>query len=81
MEFMPNLVVDFMDMTNDRRLVTRVADARNGYQPVVGAYVVVGDQDADPRVARIVAIDDRGIIDLEVLPGSVQSHQDLLSPA
>jgi hypothetical protein len=77
----PDLVVDFMDMTDDRRLVTRVVDARRGFRPVVGAYVVVGDDGADARVARILDIDDRGIIDLEVLPGSFESNRDLVSPA
>jgi hypothetical protein len=43
--------------------------------------VVVGDEDADPRVARILAIDDRGIIDLEVLPGSAEANSDLLTLA
>lgn len=81
MTFTPDLIVDFMDMTDDGRLLTRTVDARAGYKPVVGAYVVVGDEGAEPRVAKIIAIDDRGIIDLVVLPGSVQSHRDLLAPA
>jgi len=41
----------------------------------------VGDDDAEPRVARIVARDAEGNIELEVLPGSVESHHDLLTPA
>ena len=75
----PNLTVDFMDMTADRHLLTRMIDARPGYQPVVGSYAVVGDEGAEPRVARILAIDD-GIIEVEVLPGSVDAHRDLLAP-
>lgn len=81
MHVMPDLAVDFMDMTNDRRLLSRLVDARPGYEPVVGAHAVVGDDDADPRVALILSIDDVGIIELEVLPGSVESHRDLLTPA
>jgi hypothetical protein len=77
----PDLAVDFMDMTADRRLLSRLVDARPGFHPVVGAYVVVGDEGAVPRVAKILSIDDDGIIDLEVLPGSVESHRDLLAPA
>jgi hypothetical protein len=56
-------------------------DARPGYEPVVGAYAVVGDEGADPKVARILSIDERGIIELEVLPGSVEAHRDRLTPA
>lgn len=81
MAFTPDLVVDFMDMTNDRHLVTRVLDARVGYVPTVGAYAVVGDADADPKVARILSIDDRGIIELIVLSGSVEAYRGLLTPA
>jgi predicted RNA-binding protein YlqC (UPF0109 family) len=76
-----DLSVDFMDMTDDRHLVTRVIDARPCYVPVVGSYAVVGDDDADPMVARILSIDADGIIDLQVLPGSVEAHRHVLAPA
>lgn len=81
MSAVPDLAVDFMDMTADRRLVSRLVDARPGFQPVVGAYAVVGDEGAVPRVAKILSIDEAGIIDLEVLQGPVESHRDLLAPA
>ncbi len=76
-----DIAVDFMDMTNDRRLWVRGCDARPGVELRIGRYVVVGDDDADPRVARILAVDIDGNIELEVLPGSVASHSDLLAPA
>lgn len=75
------IAVDFMDMTNDRHLWARAADARPGLELSVGRHVVVGDEDADPKVARIVAVDADGNVELEVLPGSVESHSDLLAPA
>lgn len=76
------IAVDFMDMTNDRHLWARAADAGPGVVLSVGRYVVVvGDEDADPKVARIVAVDGDGNVELEVLPGSVESHSDLLAPA
>ncbi len=75
------IAVDFMDMTNDRRLWTRAADTRPGVALEVGRHVVVGDEDADSKVARIVAIDGAGNVELEVFPGSVASHSDLLAPA
>ncbi len=79
MDTVPDLVVDFVDMTDDLRLISRVVDARPGYVPKAGDYAVVGDEDADSRVARIVGIDSHGIIDLEVLPGAVEDHRDLLA--
>ena len=75
------IAVDFMDMTNDRRLWARPDDAGPGVDCSIGRHVVVGDEDADPRVARIVAVDADGNLELEVLPGTVESHVDLLAPA
>ncbi len=76
-----DIAVDFMDMTNDGRLWVRASDARPGVEIVVGRHVVVGDEDADPKVARIVSVDADGNVELEVLPGSVESHSDLLTLA
>ncbi len=76
-----DIAVDFMDMTNDRRLWARAVDARPGVELSVGRHVVVGDEDADPKVARIVAIDADGNVELEVLPGSVESHANRLTSA
>jgi len=76
-----DIAVDFMDMTDARRLWVRAADVRPGVTLTVGRHVIVGDEDADPRVARIVGVGDDGIIELEVLPGDVESHRDLVAPA
>lgn len=76
-----DLAVDFMDMTNDRRLWTRLVDARVGFVPVAGRYVVVGCEDADSAVARILSVDAEGRIELEVLRGAAESHLDLLTSA
>ena len=75
------IAVDFMDMNNDGHLWARAADVRAGLELLVGRHVVVGDEDADPRVARIVAVDADGNVELKVLPGSVESHSDLVAPA
>ena len=76
-----DLAVDFMDMTDDRRLWARRSDARNGLRAEVGGYVIVGDEDADPRVARIVDVDSGGNIELEVLAGSVEANLGLVTQA
>ncbi|MGD9754269.1 MAG: hypothetical protein AB7W59_25035 [Acidimicrobiia bacterium] len=76
-----DIAVDFMDMTNDRRLWVRPVDVRSGLSIEIGHHVVVGDDDADPRVARVVEIDGQGNIELQALPGSVESHAELLTPA
>ena len=76
-----DIAVDFMDMTDDRRLWACAVDARPGFAAVVGRYAVVGDDDAELRVARILSVDADGNIELEVLAGAVESHQDLLTSA
>ncbi len=76
-----DIAVDFMDMTNDRHLWARAADTRPGFEAVAGKHAIVGDDDADPRVARIVAIDAEGNLELEILPGAVEAHLDLLARA
>jgi hypothetical protein len=76
-----DIAVDFMDMTNDMRLWVRAVDVRGGFEPAVGRHAIVGDDDADPKVARIVAIDAEGNLELQVLRGTVESHLDLLAQA
>jgi hypothetical protein len=75
-----DLDLDFMDMTKDRCLWTRVEDARPGFMAVAGRHVMVGCDDANPAVARILSVNPEGHTELEVLPGSVDSHRDLLDP-
>jgi hypothetical protein len=75
-----DIAIDFMDMTNDLRLWARPAGLRRGFEASVGRHAVVGDEDAESKVARIVAIDPDGNLELQVLTGSVDSHRDLLAP-
>ena len=75
-----DLSVDFMDMTDDRRLWTRLKDARRpDFVPIGGRHVIVGCEDADPAVARILSVNAEGHIQLEVLDGPVESHRDPLA--
>ena len=71
-----DLEVDFMDMTNSPRLWARVEDARPGFVPVAGRHVTVGCDDAEPAVAKVLSVNVDGDIELEVLPGPVESHRD-----
>ncbi len=59
-----DLAVDFMDMSDDRRLWTRTIDAVTDIELTPGRHVIVGDDDADPRVARILSVDANGNIEL-----------------
>jgi hypothetical protein len=41
--------------------------------------VTVGCEDAEPAVAKVVSVNADGDIELEILPGTVESHRDLLA--
>ena len=64
-----------------------IQQQRRGIPPLIVQWLQelpdppLGEEDADLRVARIVAVDADGNIKLEVIPGSVESHSDLVAPA
>ncbi len=71
--------VDFMDMTDDGRLWTRLKDVRSGFVPIAGHYAIVGCDDAEPAVAQIISVDIENGIVLQVLDGGVEEHRHLLT--
>jgi hypothetical protein len=73
--------VDFSRMQNDGRVWTLLDDARPGFVPIAGQFAIVGCEDADPAVAQIITVDIEQGIQVRVLPGSVDEHRDLLTPA
>ena len=74
-----DLWVDFQRMQDNRRLLARARNARPGLALVAGMYLVVGSEDAEPAVARVLAVTADGSVELEVLDGPVDQHQDLLA--
>ena len=70
-----------MDMTNDCRLWARHLDVRSGLVLEVGSHVIVGDEGADPKVARVLAVDDVGHIELQVVGGAIDEYRALLARA
>ncbi len=76
-----DISVDFMDMTNDGRLWTRMKDVRPGFVPIAGRYAIVGCEGADSAVAQIISVDIEDGIDLLVLDGAVEDHRKLLTTA
>jgi hypothetical protein len=51
-----------------------VKDLETGAKVEVGRYIVVGNEEADPAVAQVVAIDERGMVLVRVLPGPDEDH-------
>lgn len=74
-----SLWVDFMRLRDDGRLRSRTRHARRGLQPSVGVHLIVGCEDADPAVAKVMSVDADGGIELQVLPGKVEDHRDVLT--
>lgn len=58
--------------------VSSTRNASSGVAPGVGAYVVVGNEDAERAVARVASVGDDGVVLVAVLPGPVDAHRDLL---
>jgi hypothetical protein len=73
-----DLWVDFQRMKDDGHLLARARNARPGLTIIAGRYLVVGCEDARPAVARVLTVTADGSLELQVLPGPVDLHRDLL---
>ncbi len=47
----------------------------------VDSYIVVGAEDAESAVAKVVEIEGTGVVLVRVLPGPVEAHLDVPGPA
>lgn len=70
-----DLWVDYLRTDADGLTHTSTRNFRPGVALRVGEPVVVGNEDADPAVARIESIDDDGVVLVAVLPGPVEAHR------
>ena len=73
-----DLWIDYHRLDDDGLTHASVKDAEPGVELAVGRYVVVGNEEADPAVAEVVEIDDRGVVLVRVLPGPAEDHFDLV---
>ena len=74
-----DLWIDYQARGADGLTPTLARFARPGVRLEVGAFVVVGADDAEPAVAEVVEVRDDGIVMLRVLPGPASDHLQLLS--
>ena len=74
-----DLWIDFQARGADGLTPSLSRFARPGVSLEVGAFVVVGADDAEPAVAEVVEVRDDGIVMLRVLPGPASDHLELLS--
>ncbi len=73
-----DLWVDYHRSDGEGLVHTNARDAEPGVELVEGAYVVVGNEEADPSVAEVVSIEPDGVVLLRVLPGPVSEHLHLV---
>lgn len=73
-----DLWVDYHRSYSEGLVHTRARDAEPGVEVVEGAYVVVGNEEADPSVAEIVSVEPDGVVLLRVLRGPVSDHLHLV---
>ena len=52
-----------------------VKDLSHGVSIVVGQLISVGNEEADPAEAEVVSIDERGIVLVRVLPGTLEHNR------
>jgi hypothetical protein len=53
---------------------THVDDVEAQIELVPGAFVVVGNEEADPAVAEVVSVEPDGLVLVRVLPGAAEEH-------
>ena len=76
-----DLWVDYQRTDGDRLTHTNVRNAAPGIQLKEGEHVVVGNEEADPAVAQVVAIKSNGVVLVRVLPGPAEDHLHLVRHA
>lgn len=73
-----DLWIDYHRRDADGLTHAHIDDAGPGTELKPGAFVVVGNEEAEPAVAEVVTIGPNGLVLVRVLPGPVQDHARLL---
>ena len=73
-----DLGIDFQAEDADGMTPALVEHARPGTTLEAGTYVLVGSDDSELAVARVVSVESDGVVYTRVLPGSASEHLHLL---
>lgn len=73
-----DLWIDYHRQDEDGLTHTHADDAAPGVALVPGAYVLVGNEEADSAVAEVVSIGEDGVVLVRVLPGPADDHLHLV---
>jgi hypothetical protein len=70
--------IDFQAQDADGLTPALVEHARPGVTVDPGTYLLVGSDDSELAVARIVSVEPDGLVSVRVLPGPASEHLHLL---
>ena len=73
-----DLWIDFQAQDEDGLTPALVEHARPGVEVEAGRYLLVGSDDSELAVARIVSVDPDGVVQTRVLPGPAAEHLHLV---
>ena len=73
-----DLWVDFQRADEAGLTRGNVRHVRSGVELHVGDTIVVGNEEAEPGVAEVVELGDRGFVLVRVFPGSVDDNRHRL---
>ena len=73
-----DLWIDYHRRDGDGLTHASVKDLSNGVSIALGDLISAGNEEADPAVAAVVSIDERGIVLVRVLPGTFEHNRSRL---
>lgn len=73
-----DLWVDYHRTDENGLTHSNVRNAAAGVELRAGSHIVVGNEEADPAVAKIIEVHADGTILVSVLPGPVDTHLHLV---
>ena len=73
-----DLWIDYHRRDGDGFTHGNVRNARSDVELAPGRYVVVGNEEAGAAVAEVVRIEEKGVVLVRVLPGSVDDNRLLV---
>ena len=73
-----DLWIDYHRRDGDGLTHASVKDLSNGVSMTLGDLISVGNEEADPAVAEVVSIDERGVVLVRVLPGTFEHNRGRL---
>jgi len=74
-----DLWIDYHRRDGDGFTHGNVRNARSDVELAPGRYVVVGNEEAGAAVAEVVRIEEKGVVLVRVLPGSVDDNRLLVN--